>query len=683
VTRDASDTAHVSSDGDDRAPGTAGAPFATVGRACDWLVETRKQAPDAELTIRLHAGRHRLDRPLAIGADACGRNGAKTIVRGDGRDRTFVTGCTVATARPAIEDANPSRRAQSLCRLHFIDLPARSEAPLDLGTLGFGLPQLPAPPALFVDGKRLSWTRSRVAPSLHGSVVASERRAWKPFRRRRRDGLTLAVDRRVLADSRPEDDLWIEMVIGESWRWFMAHVERIDRSRGLIVTSLPEATGTPGQSVCQIALRNGSAQLEPGHAVLDARRRRILFALPDSADAGTADVEFCANPGPLIRLTGASNVELADLGLYGGLASAILVDRSDRVAIGRCHIRDFGLGGIDATGSAIEISDCEIHHVGTGGIRLRSGNAAELRPGSSLIARCEIHDWAEWKRVYEPAIRLHGVGSRVTDCAIHDGPHMALTFDGNDHVVARNRFARVARDFADMGAIYIDLGDRPLMRGIVIAGNVFHDIGACQPLTHAIYVDRASFGVRVAGNLFVRVGGPSRFGSSAIYANGPSDLVIDRNLFVDCRTALILNFYLADWGHIDLERAHRAWRETNVRLEDPQLPHHRAYPELARFQIEDRILPPSNRFVENAVRNHAVAPDPAGAWQVRYGPAELVELRGNQLVGDPRELASDRVAILELIAGRSPDDAQRAVDQACIDWPAVAARLRLDNPSAI
>ena len=80
-------------------------------------------------------------------------------------------------------------------------------------------------------------------------------------------------------------------------------------------------------------------------------------------------------------------------------------------------------------------------------------------------------DWFAWALLEaDPAVRLHGVGTQVTDCDISDGPHMGLAFDGNDHVIARNRFARVARDFSDMGAIYINLGEQPLMVGAGLLG---------------------------------------------------------------------------------------------------------------------------------------------------------------------------------------------------------------------
>jgi Right handed beta helix region len=663
------DVVHVSSSGDDRAFGSLSAPFASIARALTWLAERRTLSPDRDLTIRVHGGCYRIEQPLLIDRRHCGRGGAKTIIRGDGRNRTIVTGCTAAVPFPL---AGPTFAATVPASYYVfaVDLPVSEFVPLDLGTVGFALRQPPSPPAIFLGGSRLPWSRWPTSPNLTAHVA---------FNKARPAELALAVAPEVLVGARNEDDLWIEMVVDHPWRWFMGRVNTVDFESGLIGTSVPAENGLPGQDVFQVAFRNGKGAIEPGFSVLDAKQRRIMFVAHADYDFRANAVEVCNNPCPLFYFVKATHVELSDIGLYGGLASAISVEKGEHIEIRRIDAHGFSYGGIDASGTAIEVSDCRIHDVGTTGITLNSGDPSCLRPGLSRVSNCKVHQWARWKKVYEPAVRLSGVGARVTGCDLHDGPHMAIALGGNNHVIAGNTFTRVARDFADMGAIYIDAGNRPLERGVVIVGNAFHDIGRNRP-NHAVYVDRASCGVRVTANLFFRIGGPGQ-GGAAIYANGVSDVVVDSNLFVDCPIAVMLNFYLADWGRRDLEQMQAAWTLAASRLSDPALPHHAAYPELVRFTVEDRVHPRSNRVVQNIVLDLSGVTDRSGALQVHYGSVELVDMKGNQLLTSPDALSTPHPPIARMIAGMTRQQAFDSIVHACDDWPAASAAFQLDKPN--
>jgi hypothetical protein len=667
LTQETDDIVHVSPTGDDRAAGTLNAPIATVGRALQWLVKRRRSVPDRDLIVQVHAGCYRIDRPILVGPSHCGRGGAKTIIRGEGRDRTIVTGSAAAVPK-LLADTGGATPVHAGYSVFAVDLPFNKAVPLDLGTLGFALRQPLSPPALFVDGSRLPWSRWPATPNLVARMAPDADRSHK---------LALAVASDVLVGVRSDEDLWIEMVVDQPWRWFMGRVTNIDFQSGIISTSLPAEIGEVGQRVFQVGFRNGRSALEPGCAVLDTKQRRILFLAKRDDSLGGSRVELCDNPRPLFYLVDATDVELSDFRLYGGLASGISIERGKNIEIRCIDAHGFSFGGIDASGTSISISDCQIRGVGTSGIVLRAGEPASLEPGLSCISNCQIHGWAHWRKVYEPAIRLAGVGIRVSGCQLHDGPHMAIELAGNDHVIAGNTFTRVARDFADIGAIYVNAGNRPLERGTVIVGNVFYDIGR-NPLNNAVYVDRASCGVSVVQNLFFNIGGA---GGAAVYANGPSDLLVKGNLFVDCPIAVVLNFYLADWGKRDLEEMQAAWALAISRLGDPALPHHAAYPELARFALEDRVYPPSNRVTHNVALDLSGVTDPSGALQVHYGPIKLVDMAGNQVLKNPDALSMPFSPVAGLIAGMTAEQALSAIVHACENWPAVSAALQLEIPS--
>ncbi|MBM3878984.1 MAG: hypothetical protein FJ387_04595 [Verrucomicrobia bacterium] len=104
---------------------------------------------------------------------------------------------------------------------------------------------------------------------------------------------------------------------------------------------------------------------------------------------------------------------------------------------------------------------------------------------------------------------LHGVGNRVAHNRIHDAPHNAVLFWGNDHLLEFNEVYRVCMDTGDAGAFYI--GRDWTQRGHVIRYNDFHDLGATLSgesgfnAVMAVYLDDTACGTTVYGNIMRRI----------------------------------------------------------------------------------------------------------------------------------------------------------------------------------
>jgi len=63
---------HVALHGDDRNPGTAAEPFATIARARDVVREKIRQGLTSNVTVELHAGRYSVPEPLVFGSEDSG-----------------------------------------------------------------------------------------------------------------------------------------------------------------------------------------------------------------------------------------------------------------------------------------------------------------------------------------------------------------------------------------------------------------------------------------------------------------------------------------------------------------------------------------------------------------------------------------------------------------------------------
>ena len=67
------------------------------------------------------------------------------------------------------------------------------------------------------------------------------------------------------------------------------------------------------------------------------------------------------------------------------------------------------------------------------------------------------------------------MGITVANNLIHDHPHAAVLFAGNDHVIELNEIYEVVRETDDQGGL--DMWYNPTYRGVSIRYNFWHDIG--------------------------------------------------------------------------------------------------------------------------------------------------------------------------------------------------------------
>jgi len=142
--------------------------------------------------------------------------------------------------------------------------------------------------------------------------------------------------------------------------------------------------------------------------------------------------------------------------------------------------------------------------------------------------------------MYTPAISIDGVGLRVAHNLIHDAPHMAIGFGGNDHLIEFNEIHHVCLESNDAGAMYA--GRDWTMRGTVIRHNYLHDItGFRDRGCVGVYLDDMFCGTRIYGNIFYRV-------TRAAFIGGGRDCTVENNLFVDCRPALHIDARAMGWA---------------------------------------------------------------------------------------------------------------------------------------
>jgi hypothetical protein len=364
---------------------------------------------------------------------------------------------------------------------------------------------------------------------------------------------------------------------------------------------------------------------EPGEWYLDRETSLLYFWPPAPPRPGEAVVSLLAEP--FIVVGEASNVTIEGLCFEAARGSAVRIAGGSGNAVRSCEFRCLGNDAVHVTGGTEHVvSDCHIHDIGEAGIRVSGGDRKTLKPGGHQVLRNHIHDYSLWCRTYRPAIGLDGVGHRVANNAIHDAPHNAILFSGNDHVIELNDISRVCLQTGDAGAIYA--GRNMTMRGTVIRWNYFHDISrVIGDSGHfvdvmSVYLDDCFCGTTVAGNVFVRAGRAAMIG-------GGRDNVIEDNVFVDCSPSVHVDSRGTGWASFWFDGRDPFVMNGLKEMSHDRPPYAARYPELGSL-LQDQ----PGRAKGNVVRRNVSV---GGKWiDLLDGLTDKeVRFEGNVTEGDP------------------------------------------------
>lgn len=191
--------------------------------------------------------------------------------------------------------------------------------------------------------------------------------------------------------------------------------------------------------------------------------------------------------------------------------------------------------------------------------------------------------------MYRPAIALNGVGNKARHNFIHDAPHQAIAFSGNDHLIEFNRIERVCLESNDAGAIYS--GRDWTWRGTIIRFNLFRDIVGFQNKgCMGVYLDDMLCGTTVFGNIFVNV-------TRAAFIGGGRDNIVENNVFVDCEPAVHVDARAMGWASYNVETT---MKERLMAVPYKQPPWSEKYPQLVNI-LEDEPAAPKGNIVRRNI----------------------------------------------------------------------------------
>ncbi|NLH15110.1 MAG: hypothetical protein GX455_00890 [Phycisphaerae bacterium] len=621
----------VSPQGNDTNPGTQDKPFATLEAARDALRALKANPlPSGGVTIWLAGGDYPRTKTFELSSADSGTADVPIIYRNIEKQIPRLLGGRKISGFAPVTDSSILSRLDEKARGKVLSINLKVMGIHDYGQLrsrGFGRATAPAHLELFFAGKPMTLARwpnegqfekiASIPPDTargddHGGKIGDLKA-----------GFFYAGDRPKQWKSL--DNIWVHGYWSWDWANSYEKIESIDLDKRLIKTLSPYGLYgfRPGQRFYFVNILEELD--EPGEYYVDSASG-LLYFWP-SADPASGETLVSLLESPLIALKDVSNVTFRSMVFEATRGNALTIDGGEKNSIVGCIFRQLGDYAIQINaGHNHHVISCDISHTGDGGISISGGDRQTLTPAGHAVLNSHFHHQGRWSKCYVPAVLASGVGIKIANNLIHDHPHCAILYSGNDHIIEGNEIHHIALETGDVGAIYS--GRDWTYRGNIIRHNFIHETGGVGMGSMGVYMDDCVSGTEIVGNIFYRV-------TRAAFLGGGRDHHVINNIFVDCSPAVALDGRGMDtspvWHNMVSDYMKNRLADVPAELYRSRYP---ALKDLDKYYASDSRFPPEGNVV---ARNICVG----GQWlSVGWNSAEsILDLKDNYL-GQPSDLVA-------------------------------------------
>lgn len=649
-------------------PNAAGndGPLATLQGARDAIRSLKAQhgLPPGGVVVELLAGRYEMTGPLELTAEDSGSPQSPIVYRSRPGDRVVLSGGRIVKGWQAVSDSAVLARLDPAARGHVFQADLKAQGVVEYGDLGLDAAAELQLYLAKVDnqgedamGSSFASRGKKVRPRLEvffndqpmelsrwpneGFIAVEAVLGKTPIDVRGVKGCAEGLF--VYEGDRPsrwaaEKEPWVLGYWFRDWAMQRHRIQSLDTDRRVIAVEPPYHTYgyRKGQwfrginLLCEID--------EPGEWYIDRQTGILYFWPPAALDSGRVEVSMAPH---LFTLRGTSHVTIRGMQLELARSTAVTIEQAEECRVLGCILRNLGNHAVSVfEGRKCGVVGCDMYGMGGGGVYLVGGDRKTLTPGEHYAENNHIHHFGRWDRMYRPGLFLSGVGLRASHNLIHDAPHSAILFGGNDHLFEYNEIHSVCYESHDCGAIYS--GRSWTLRGHVMQYNYLHHIcgkdgGPCN----GIYLDDLFSSATVRGNIFHQV-------LRSVFIGGGRDDLVENNVFVDCPKAILLDGRALGWcgPHADgrIKEATEKGTIAGVRFKEP--PFSTCYPQLVTLLDDEPKKPKGNVVRRNLfwkgsgenLRRVAQGQPIADNWWDAIAPAvhSLVKLEDNLANADPK-----------------------------------------------
>lgn len=621
---------YVSPEGNDQNSGTQQEPFGTLEGARNAIrtLKSSSSLPAGGVTVYLREGTYNMSSSFELTAEDSGTESSPIIYKAyNGEDVRIMGGYDIdSTGFVGVTDQTILNRlpAESRDKVLQIDLNTQGISQYgEISKAGFGWPKLPPAPELFINNKTMTLARypnqgymttgsinnQGFIPRNHVDDDPSNPGYVSPDEYINQQGPIFSYSDTRASRWTDEDEIWL---FGY-WKWDWADdnlkIKNLNTSSKQIEADHPSFYGI--SSGKRYFAYNLLSEIDmPGEWYLD-RTSGILYIYPEG-DLASSKIQLSTLDVPLIRMAGTSYVTIVDITFELSRSDGIHMTNADNNLIAKCTFRRLGQRAVvigdpssigHSTNDPATIPDggsnngivaCEIYETGAGGVFVAGGDRISLTPGNNYVENNHFYDFARIIRTYTPAIALKGVGNRASHNLIHNAPHFAIEFGGNDHIIENNELYNIVYETSDAGAIYT--GRDWTYRGNVIRDNYIHNIPTIGGLgSHGVYLDDAMSSAEITGNVFYNIS------SRAFLIGGGRDNIISNNIMIDCGMSLSLDDRLLGWASDSAKAPDGTHYKRLIAMPYQQEPWSSRYPELVNIWSDSPAIPKGNVITNNVI----------------------------------------------------------------------------------
>lgn len=379
------------------------------------------------------------------------------------------------------------------------------------------------------------------------------------------------------------------------WKWAWADqtvpIKSIDVNKKQIASEYSSIFGV--RTGAEFYVYNLLEELDsPGEYYIDYDNQIIYLYPPESENR---EFLLTTMASSIVYMKNTRHITFSGIDISGTRKHAFMISGGTNNTICDSEISLTSDCAVVISGYRNGIRDSYIHDV-EGGVNITGGEFESLVSGENYAENCEIERFSRLSMTYVPAVSLGGVGNCVSYCEIHDAPHMAIEYGGNNNRIEYNEIYSVLQYADDGGAIYGGL--TWVDRGTKINYNYIHDLEVVD--THgvsegsgigAIYLDGGQCEISMEGNVLENIDG------RAFWINGGRDNVIKNNIIINCTQGLLFSDIMLS---IDLSKHH--YPKLHQSAYATSCKWKQSFPKLQNLLIlsdDDKKLPLGNLFVNN------------------------------------------------------------------------------------
>lgn len=468
---------YVSTSGSDENNGTKDAPFLTIAKAVEAVRNTDKTGRNS-ITVCIEAGEYRVS-SLEFTAEDSGTAECPITYRAIGGEVILNGGVTLSaedfssvTEYPSISERLTDEAKKNVA---VIDL---TKAPYSLTSDDWG--KIYAIGSyhtaesydgdytgelyceLFVNDERQTLARYPDEGYLYTEEVVktglgkesdgalTEVENWDQIRNPESDVYKVNPElAQRIAGWKSLDDVWMFGYWKYDWADASSPIGSFDAETGEISPKFVSLYGTKTEAPYYFF--NVLEELtSEGEWYLDRENGLLCMWMSENPENAQIDLSLSTNP---IINANADYLTFDGITVKGTRSDAVTITGNNNT-VQNCLIKNVAGNALIMTGSNNLAYNNEITRTGKGGIIIDGGDSTTLTAGNSKADNNLIHHWSEIYQTYQPAVTLLGVGNVCSHNEMHNSPHEAVTYKGNNHIIEYNNIHEVCLLSDDAGAIY-------------------------------------------------------------------------------------------------------------------------------------------------------------------------------------------------------------------------------------